>query len=79
LSLTIKRPKILFFIILTQHGNFYWLTKIYAPLWLNADIIQGPVNATTKPLGENLNSQYLSAFRIIHFIFTIPISLFWFL
>ncbi|XP_046653290.1 protein FAM151B-like [Daphnia pulicaria] len=36
--------------------------KIYAPLWLNADIIQGPVNATTKPLDArrflNLTKSY---------------------
>lgn len=26
--------------------------KITAPLWLNADILAGPVNATTKPVGK---------------------------
>ncbi len=29
-----------------------FIKKITAPLWLNADILLGPVNATTEPISD---------------------------
>jgi hypothetical protein len=48
---------------------FYFL-KITAPLWLNADILAGPVNATTKPVGKTkFFSIYLRLITTTHHLY----------
>jgi hypothetical protein len=39
-----------------------FLKKISKPLWLNADILPGPVNDTTEPISE-----IISAFNISYY------------